>query len=381
MRVLERNPSPLRHNEGAGIVAGDELQEFVRIFDATHRPIFVASRSRHFIDRDGSQIHQIERLQQMTSWDLLYCLLRANFDGMKSEYCEVPTVDESQGDATYSHGCAITQIRPMSDRRIEVEFQTGEDRIQTEIADLLIGADGHSSTVRKMLLPEIRCKYVGYVAWRGTVSELEISEILATMSVEKISFFQKDGFQMIAYTIPGEKGSLKVGNRLINWVWYCNYLQDSREYIDLMTDSDGVRHQTTLPTGKVNEDIWKRQKGFARAALPPPFAELVEKTKLPFVQSITDVISPKSAFYDGRIYLVGDALAGFRPHTGSSTNQAAFNALKLDQFMRGSISQDQFERDILEYATRMQQIGVELGQESQFNVQNGRIDKAGAAMY
>ena len=120
--------------------------------------------------------------------------------------------------------------------------------------------------------------------------------------------------------------------------------------------------------GHVNDEIWQRQKTLASVALPPQFAELVNKTRLPFVQSITDVLASQSTFYHGRVCLVGDALAGFRPHTGSSTNQAALNALKLDQLMRGFISQDRFEEDILRYAKYMQKLGVELGQMVQFGI-------------
>lgn len=29
-------------------------------------------------------------VQKMTSWDLVYNILRANYDGVKSDYCGVP---------------------------------------------------------------------------------------------------------------------------------------------------------------------------------------------------------------------------------------------------------------------------------------------------
>lgn len=42
-------------------------------------------------------------------------------------------------------------------------------------ADLVIATDGPSSKIRRILLPDVERKYVGYIGWRGTVHEKEIS--------------------------------------------------------------------------------------------------------------------------------------------------------------------------------------------------------------
>jgi hydroxymethylglutaryl-CoA reductase len=41
--------------------------------------------------------------------------------------------------------------------------------------------------------------------------------------------------------------------------------------------------------------------------------------------------------FDGKLLLVGDALAQFRPHVGSSTNQAALDALLLEKVLKGEM--------------------------------------------
>jgi 2,6-dihydroxypyridine 3-monooxygenase len=46
---------------------------------------------------------------------------------------------------------------------------------RTERCDVLVCADGINSAGRGLLLPEIRPRYAGYVAWRGTVAEHELS--------------------------------------------------------------------------------------------------------------------------------------------------------------------------------------------------------------
>ncbi|KAH0143140.1 hypothetical protein KCU67_g13708, partial [Aureobasidium melanogenum] len=113
-------------------------------------------------------------------------------------------------------------------------------------------------------------------------------------------------------------------------------------------------------------EVWAKQKQAAKDNLPPQFAELVNKTEHPFVQAITDNISPKNEFFDGKLLLVGDGLAGFRPHTAASTSQAAFDALTLGEWLEGTLDRDQYNRRVLQYAAETQRHGVELGERSQF---------------
>lgn len=152
------------------------------------------------------------------------------------------------------------------------------------------------------------------------------------------------------YTIPGDKGSLEPGERFLNYVWYCNYAENSVELADLMTDINGHRHQKTLPIGGVRDEIWSKQKALAKEILAPSFAELVTKTSQPFVATISDTISPRASFLDGKLLLVGDALAGFRPNAALSTNQAAFDALLLAKLVKGEMTGREWERAVLRYA-------------------------------
>ena len=100
--------------------------------------------------------------------------------------------------------------------------------------------------------------------------------------------------------------------------------------------------------------------------LPPQFAELIQLTKEPFVQAITDVIGEKNVFMDGKVILVGDAVAGFRPHTAASTSQAAYDALLLERMTKGEMKLQEWEEEIMAYARKVQRHGVELGEKSQF---------------
>ncbi|KAA6411816.1 MAG: hypothetical protein FRX48_03966 [Lasallia pustulata] len=125
----------------------------------------------------------------MTSWELLYYLLRANFDGVDSKYCDVPSPKEGEGKAEYNYGCTVTGLKDLGSRGIEVNYTDRDGKTSTTTADMVIGADGPSSTVRKILLPHVDRKYAGYVAWWGTVPESSASAPAQTAFVEKFAFF------------------------------------------------------------------------------------------------------------------------------------------------------------------------------------------------
>jgi 2-polyprenyl-6-methoxyphenol hydroxylase-like FAD-dependent oxidoreductase len=124
-----------------------------------------------------------------------------------------------------------------------------------------------------------------------------------------------------------------------------------------------------VPAGLVRDDLWTRQKDFANKVLPPQFAEVVNKTTRPFVQVITDVLSPRASFFDGKVLLIGDALCGVRPHTASSVNQAALHANLLGQVFKGEMTLQEWEKRVLDYARTINRRGIEMGEMSQFGRQ------------
>lgn len=66
-------------------------------------------------------------------------------------------------------------------------------------------------------------------------------------------------------------------------MWYYNFPEDSAEFDELMTAMDGVRHRITLPPGNMKSSVWDKQNEVAHARMPPQFAEIIAKTKYPFV--------------------------------------------------------------------------------------------------
>jgi 2-polyprenyl-6-methoxyphenol hydroxylase-like FAD-dependent oxidoreductase len=377
IRIFERSPTPLLQDQGAGVVAGQDVQKFFKQHDRTHTQLTVPSHQRLYLDKSGEVVDRKDQEQHMTSWDLLYHLLRTNFNGTETPYARVPSSERGDGNNTYEYGYTVSSIStPQSSLqgeesldfsspvKIHLEHTSGQK--STTEADLVIAADGPS------YFPSARRTYAGYVAWRGTVPEHQVSQACTDVFVEKFPFYHTKGSQILAYTISGKNGTTTPGKRLLNWVWYVNYAEDSQEHVELMTDKEGKRHHVTLPPGGIRDEVWEKQKARAENMLPPQFAELVGKTEVPFVQAITDVVAPAAVLDGGRVLLVGDALAGFRPHTAASTNQAALDAMKLAGAVEKIIAGGgvgalrEWEEEVMQYGRTMQQHGVQMGNRSQF---------------
>jgi 2,6-dihydroxypyridine 3-monooxygenase len=109
-------------------------------------------------------------------------------------------------------------------------------------------------------------------------------------------------------------------------VWYRNYAA-GEELAGLMTDRDGIRRDLTLPPGAAREAHLHELRTVAETQLAPQFAEVVQRTKLPFVQVIFDIEVNQMAF--GRVCLIGDAAFALRPHAAAGTAKAAADAWAL----------------------------------------------------
>lgn len=291
--------------------------------------------------------------------------MRANYDGVESPYCNVPDGKPTDGKTVHLHDRNVTDIKERDDG-VEVFWKSASGEEGSIQADVLVGADGPSSTIGSILAPEVQRAYAGYCALRGTVPEGDVSAAAREAFCEKFTFFHCRGVQILAYLIPGQDGTVEPGRRLINFVYYTNFPEGSPELEEIMTDKDGKRHRITMPPGLTDPTAWEKQRQIARERLPPQFAEIVCATRKPFVQAVTDVLSPTNEFMDGKVVLIGDALAGFRPHTVASTSQAAFDAMVLADYVGGKASWEQWKKETLGFARYIQKRGVHMGNRSQF---------------
>jgi 2-polyprenyl-6-methoxyphenol hydroxylase-like FAD-dependent oxidoreductase len=164
---------------------------------------------------------------------------------------------------------------------------------------------------------------------------------------------------MSRYMIPSPNGALSEGKRIFNWVWYRHYAFNSEQYNDLMTDNvTNEPHRYTLPLGRLRTEHAMALKKSAKELLAPCISELIQKTHQPFIQAITDLVSPKAAFFGGKVLLAGDALATLRPMSGLGLNSAARSSIMLLEVLEGRMSIEEWEEEAFEFARKARLVGL-----------------------
>jgi len=265
--------------------------------------VSISTRYIRYLDRQGRLVHEREQPYRFSNWNTVYRSLLRCFGGER-----------------YLLGRECVDLR-QSDGKVRIRQAGGH---QVEV-DMLVCADGVGSTARAYLLPEVRAQYAGYVAWRGLVSERELGDRAAPLA-DAITYYVYANSHILVYPIPGLDGSVRAGDRMINFVWYRNYLPGS-DLADLMTGRDGKVHEISLPPDGPRAEHIEEMWSTAEARLPRQIASVVLAVPAPFVQAILDVEVPQMAF--GRVCLIGDAAFVVRPHAAAGTAKAAADAWEL----------------------------------------------------
>lgn len=307
--VYERTPEVLE-GRGAGIVLQPDT---VRWFE-TKSSVSVgdvstsASRLRYF--GPGNEIvHEEPARYRFTSWNTIYRPLLADL-----------------GLASYHLGEHFVGLEQDAGG-VDLRFAGG----RRERADLVVFADGISSTGRRRLLTGVEPAYSGYIGWRGTVPETDVSPRTLDLVLDSLSYAVTPGTHMNIYPIPGPESELSPGRRRINYVWYRN-VSAGAQLDELLTDKRGVAATVSVQPGMVQDRFVDELRAAAHEQLPPGPAELVRKTEKPFVQVVLDILVPQMVF--GRAVLVGDAAFAARPHAAAGTAKAAADAWALGAALR-----------------------------------------------
>ncbi|MGI9599254.1 MAG: monooxygenase, partial [Acidimicrobiales bacterium] len=192
--------------------------------------------------------------------------------------------------------------------------------------DLLVAADGIGSIVRDRLQPDATTRYAGYVAWRGMVAESALPAGIVDQLGDAVTYYVYANSHVLVYPIPNVSGEVEPGKRLINFVWYRNYLEGG-DLGDLLTDRTGTARDLSVPPGAVAPHHVAELRATASARLPPQIETVVSAVEEPFLQTIYDIEVERMAF--GRVCLLGDAGYAVRPHAAAGTAKAADDAWVL----------------------------------------------------
>ena len=307
--VYERTSQVLA-GRGAGIVLQpDTVRWFQTKSAASVEEVSTSACRLRYIGVGDEIVHEEPGSWRFTSWNTIYRPLLADFGRDRYHLGEHFVGLEQDGDG------------------VDLRFTSGRQ----ERVDLAVFADGISSTGRRRLLAGVEPVYSGYLGWRGTVPEAQVSEGTRALVLDSLSYAVTADTHMNIYPIPGAGGELARGQRRINFVWYRN-MAAGPALDEVLTDKRGLTSPVSLQPGAVQDRFVEELRAAAREQLPPAAAELVAGTQEPFIQVVLDIEVPRMVF--DRVALVGDAAFAARPHAAAGTAKAAADAWSLGRALR-----------------------------------------------
>jgi len=307
--IYERSAADLDSRGGGMVLQPDVVNVFKKVGASIKGGLGVSSKDRVVFDPNGDVLQRDRAPQTQTSWSLIYSNMREHF-----------------GDKHYHQGKTLVNIIQHEDS-VSALFDDGSE----VNADILIGADGGNSTVRKLVSPTSKTQYAGYVAYRGLIKEKDMPQDAKEL-LGDFGFASNTRSHILGYLVPGDNNSSEEGSRYYNWVWY-RAVEEINELPDLMTDKAGKQREYAIPPGMLAPKWRTKVYQDANALLPCAFKAAVLATEEPFAQAIVDLTSEKMVYTN--VLLLGDAAFIPRPHTAASSAKAAANALALG----GSLAQ------------------------------------------
>ena len=302
--VFERTPTSLDGRGGGIVLQPDTLRWFRECSDQHPEQVSTSTSAVQYLGRDDEVLHSDPVPWRYTSWGTFYRALLADFGTDGYHLGEYAAGFDQDVDG------------------VDVRFVSG----RTERADLVVFADGITSPSRSRISPGTELTYSGYVGWRGTVPEREVSPRTFDLLHDAITYSVAPHTHITLYPIPSPEGGLAVGERLLNYVWYRNVAEGS-DLEELMTDKRGFLGKVSVHPGQVQDRFVAEMREEAARLLAPAAAEVVQRTEQPYLQAVYDAGAQRMAL--GRVALVGDAASAARPHAAAGTAKAAANAWAL----------------------------------------------------
>ncbi len=302
--IIERADGKLA-GRGAGLgVHPSMLEGLLQAGVHVDATVGVAIDGRAVLARDGSIAAEIDMPQFCTSWARLYSMLSDVFpeERVRRGVALVAFVQDADG--------------------VTVHLSNGANLR----GELLVGADGVRSTVRRQLLPDVELVYAGYVGWRGMVEERALSPATHAALFHRFAWGLIPGEHILGYPVPGAGDDLTPGRRRYSFVWY-RAVDAEPTLREMQTDAGGHFHWDGIPPQAIRPQFIAALRRDADAFLCTAWAEVVRVADQPLFQTVGDLESPRMAF--GRVALLGDSAYVARPHVARGAIKAGHDAMAL----------------------------------------------------
>jgi 2-polyprenyl-6-methoxyphenol hydroxylase-like FAD-dependent oxidoreductase len=192
-------------------------------------------------------------------------------------------------------------------------------------ADVVIGADGARSTVRRWVSPDRPdAVYAGFVLWRAMVPEAELPAGIPWLRPDEPSREYYSGpYRLVTYPVPGADGSSKPGDRRLNLVWYDPARSELLASRGLL---DGDTVHGSLGANDVPEPLRRELDVVAGQRWPTPWREALDVALRRSLVFATPVVHywPERLVRD-RSVLVGDAAHAASPMVGGGFRQGLYD--------------------------------------------------------
>jgi 2-polyprenyl-6-methoxyphenol hydroxylase-like FAD-dependent oxidoreductase len=226
------------------------------------------------------------------------------------------------------------------------------DKGETFHGDILIGADGHRSTVRRHVAPhKPDATFAGYLIWVAIVEENDIpEEHRPSRNAPMTTMPEGIGDFLLGSIVAGTDGSRTLGHRRLGWAWYDNTRNDLLRRLGCV-EGNVVRHSLNAPDIPEQTLIELAEQASVRWTQPWLDATLHSiqthnLTGIPIAEYFPDNL------VKGRIAIVGDAAHLPTPLTASGFNASLQDAATLADCVAKGIQGTAAVEALLEYESR-----------------------------
>lgn len=196
-------------------------------------------------------------------------------------------------------------------------------------SDVLVGADGVHSTIRRFVDPDHpTATYAGFVLWRAMVAEQLVSGVAKLPGPREPSReYYEDRYRLVTYPVPGPRGETRVGERRLNLVWYDTAREELLRAEGLL---EGVEVRGSLLADALPAELGSELNEIARQTWPSPWAEALNvaiEQRLIFGTPVAQYLPDR--LVNGRAVIVGDAAHAASPMVGGGFGEGLNDAAQL----------------------------------------------------